>query len=316
MNFLFLMDPLETVIMEKDTSFILMLASYRRGHNVYFLSDGGIIHRQGQTAFEVKKVVPQAVSRQPFIVSAKEILTEDKVDAIFVRSDPPFDRQYLLNTWLLDLLPERIFVMNNPNGIRTANEKLWALQFKTLIPPTLVGRNQKEIFAFLEREKESIVKPTDGYGGQGVFRIKKSDTNTNVILEMLTAKWTKDIIVQKYLPESQKGDKRILLLEGEPLGAVLRVHAKGDHRNNFFAGGKPHPTEITVRDKKIIKALKPRLKELGLSFVGIDIIGSYLMEVNVTSPTCLQEMNRLYNVHLEDKIIDFVERKTNDTRSN
>ena len=309
MNFLFLMDPLETIIMEKDTSFILMLASYKRGHNVYFLPDGGIIHRDHQTAFEVKKVIPQLAPKQPFIVSDREILPENKVDAVFIRSDPPFDAQYLLNTWLLDLLPKKIFIINNPNGIRSANEKLWALRFKTIIPPTLVGRNREEILTFLDREKEIIVKPTDGHGGKGVFRIKQSDTNVNVILETLTANGTKDIVVQKYLPEAQKGDKRILLLDGEPLGAVLRVHAKGEHRNNFFAGGKPYPAKITAQDLKIIKTIKPKLKELGLYFVGIDIIGRYLIEVNVTSPTCLREMNRLYKLKLEDKIIDFVEKE-------
>jgi glutathione synthase len=157
-------------------------------------------------------------------------------------------------------------------------------------------------------EKDVIAKPTDGFGGQSIFHIKANGPNMNVILETLTNNWTNDIIVQKYIPEAQHGDKRILLLNGNPLGAVLRLHADNDHRNNFFSGGKPHAAEITKRDQEIIDHIKPELKKLGLYFVGIDIIGDYLIEINVTSPTCLQEMNRLYHDHLEDRVIDFSEK--------
>ncbi len=307
MNFVFLMDPLETVVFRKDTSLILMVAAKRRGHRIFYLPSGGITFQENQFKFHVEEVNPRLIEEKPFVRLGAKILTEKDVHAIFIRTDPPFDGQYLFNTWLLDQLPKKIFVMNSPQGIRSANEKLWALQFRNLIPPTLVGRNKVEMLEFIAREKDVIAKPTDGHGGKGVFRIKKSDTNTNVILETLTKDGRKDIILQRYIPEAQQGDKRILLLNGEPLGAVLRVHAKGDHRNNFFSGGKPYPTKMTVNDLKIIRMLKPKLKALGLYFVGIDIIGNYLMEVNVTSPTCLQEINRFYNCHLEDKIIKFVE---------
>jgi glutathione synthase len=212
-----------------------------------------------------------------------------------------------MNTWLLDRLPSHIPVMNAASGIRAVNEKVWVSQFTSLVPRTLISRDRSEMMRFIAREKNVIAKPTDAFGGQMVFLVKKGDSNINVILEALTQRGTKEIILQQYIPAAAKGDKRILLLNGEPLGAVLRVHAAGEHRNNFFAGGKPVAAKITARDKEIIAALKPHLIRMGLYFVGIDVIGDYLIEVNVTSPTCLQEINRLYKKRLEDKVIDFVE---------
>ncbi|OGX28220.1 MAG: glutathione synthase [Omnitrophica WOR_2 bacterium RIFCSPHIGHO2_01_FULL_52_10] len=307
MNFVFLMDPLHAVIMDKDTSFILMLGAHRRGHKVYFLPDGGITRLNGKLHFHAVEVTPQQVAEKPFTENKSIILKETDVHAVFVRSDPPFDEQYLLNTWLLDLLPKHIPVINRPSGIRTVNEKIWATQFTAVIPPALVGRNRKDLLDFLAKEKNIVAKPTGGHGGQSVFQVQSGGANANVILETLTHNWQKEIILQKFIPESKDGDKRILLLNGEPLGAVLRMHAEDDHRNNFFAGGKPLRTEINGRDREIIAVLKPRLQELGLYLVGIDVIGEYLIEVNVTSPTCLQEMNRLSGTHGEDKILDFVE---------
>jgi glutathione synthase len=308
MNFLFLMDPLETVIYEKDTSFKLMLESHKRGNNVYYLPSGGIGKNGGSFIFHVTRVIPKDDKNNLFSGHKEIILNEKNVNAIFIRTDPPFNEKYLLNTWLLDLLPKNILVINNPSGIRAVNEKIWATQFTSLIPDTLISRNEKDIFDFLSKEKNIIGKPTDGFGGQSVFRIRQDDSNARVILEMLTTKWTREIILQRFIDASDNGDKRVLLLNGDPLGAVMRIHTEGDHRNNFFSGGKPVKTQINERDKKIIEALKPHLQKLGLYFVGIDIIGDYLIEVNVTSPTCLQEINRLNNVKLEERIIDFAEK--------
>jgi glutathione synthase len=316
MNFVFLMDPLHTVIMEKDTSFILMLGGHRRGHKVFFLPDGGITRLNGQLYFHAVEVTPQQVAEKPFIENKSIVLKETDVHAVFVRSDPPFDEQYLLNTWLLDLLPKHIPVINRPSGIRTVNEKIWATQFTSLIPPTLVGRNRKDLLDFLSQQKNTVAKPTGGHGGQSVFHVQSGGANANVILETLTHNWQKEIILQKFVPESKDGDKRILLLNGEPLGAVLRMHAEDDHRNNFFAGGKPLHAEINARDREIIGVLKPRLQELGLYLVGIDVIGEYLIEVNVTSPTGLQEINKLYGTRGEDKILDFVENLIDQNKQN
>ena len=307
MTFLFLMDPLETVVFEKDTSFILMLGAHSKGHAVHFVPEGGITLKNGKVFFHTIKVTPQAIPHQPFVIDRPVMLSDDDVDAVFVRTDPPFDNEYLMATWLLDRLPKRVKVINSPSGIRTVNEKVWATQFSSIIPPTIVSSTKHDLASFLKEEPNAIAKPTNGFGGRSVFHIHPGQGNTNVILETLTDNWSREIIVQRYVSDSKDGDKRILLLNGDPLGAVLRKHSEEDHRNNFFAGGKPLATEITKRDHEIIATLKPELQKLGLYFVGIDVIGNYLIEVNVTSPTGLQEMNRLYNASLQDKVIEFVE---------
>ncbi|MCK5580118.1 MAG: glutathione synthase [Candidatus Omnitrophica bacterium] len=307
MNFVFLMDPLETVMMEKDTSFILMLESYKRGHNVYFFPDGGLVLDRGRVSFHVTKVAPQQQKETPFILHEKTILLEDDVDCVWIRTDPPFDYQYLMHTWILDRLSKKVVMINRPSGIRAVNEKIWATQFTSIVPRTMVAQNKNALLKFLDDEKDIVVKPTDGFGGQSVFRIKQGDVNTNVILETITKNFSREVIAQPFIPEAQNGDKRIILLNGEPLGAVLRVHSTDDYRNNLFSGGKPEATDITEHEKKVIDILKPELQRMGLYFVGIDILGDYLIEVNVTSPTCLQEMNMLYNQNLEAKVIDFAE---------
>src|SRR3989338_1153264 len=307
MNFLFFMDPLNTVIMEKDTTFALMLGAHRKGHKIFYIPDGGVSFREGQLFFTATPVVPQRNAERPFVEQEPLILDETDVHVIFIRNDPPFDQQYLFNTWMLDKLVHHVPIINSPHGIRTVNEKIWATQFTSIVPKTLVSRQKDDLVDFIHDLKHVVAKPIDGFGGQGIFQVKEGDLNTNVILETLTNSWKQDIILQQYVPAAQNGDKRILLLDGEPLGAVLRVHSRDDHRNNFFAGGKPHAAEITERDQEIIETLSPHLKRLGLYFVGIDIIGDYLIEVNVTSPTCLQEMNRLTGQELEDRVIEFAE---------
>jgi glutathione synthase len=307
MKFVFLMDPLESVIFEKDTTFVLMLGAKERGHQIYFLPSDGITLKNGQIVFDVTQVVPQRIKSHPFIIKQKLKLSAKDVDVVFIRTDPPFGEKYLMHTWLLDQLPDNVVVMNRPSGIRTVNEKIWAMQFIALLPPTMVSCHRQELLDFIAKEKDVIAKPTNGHGGKSVFRIKKGDTNTHVILETLSERFQTEIILQKYVPAAAKGDKRILLLNGEPLGAVLRVHAKDDHRNNFFSGGKAYPAKLTARDKEVMGVLKPHLRRLGLYFVGIDMLGDYLTEVNVTSPTCLQEMNRFLGQKLESNVIAFVE---------
>ena len=310
MNFVFSMDPLSTVDIDKNTSFVFMLESQRRGHKVYFLPEGGISRHNGRLFFSVTEVVAQRVAKKLFIEKRKITLTENKIDAVFIRTDPPFDQDYLYHTWLLDLLPKRIAVINKPSGIRSVNEKLWATQFTSITPRTFVSRRKKDLLNFLNKEKSVVMKPLNGYGGRGIRPLQRIDSQAVAILKKATNHWSTDIILQQFLPEAKDGDKRILLLNGKPLGAIARLHAPGKFLNNLDAGGKAFPTTITPRDREIIKILKPHLKTLGLYFVGIDIIGDYLTEVNVTSPTCLQEMNRFYNVSLEKKVIDFVEKLT------
>lgn len=303
MKYLSLMDPLETVNYKKDTSFVLMKAAKRKGFLTYYLPKNGLHLSSDGVYFDVQEVTPTDEPSEPFIYGDWVRLTENDVDVVFIRTDPPFDTTYLMHTWILDRLPKHVKVMNNPTGIRTVNEKVWALQFKQLIPPTLVTAKYADIYSFLDKHQKIVVKPTDGFGGQSIHILEQKSDDSDTILKQMTNDETNMIIVQRYVPESEIGDKRILLLNGEPLGAILRVHSETDFRNNFMAGGHAEPTEITERDLKIITELKPHLKSLGLFFVGIDIMGDYLIEVNVTSPTCLQEMNAFYGKCLEDDVI-------------
>lgn len=308
MNVIFLMDPLESVHPTKDTTLMLMVGAKRRGHTVFFLPDGGLSLHEGQLSFETVEVTPALMQTPPFEIGPRRRLTQQEVGAVFIRTDPPFNERYLMNTWLLDRLPAAVPVINAPAGIRAVNEKIWATQFTALVPRTLITRDLKTAQAFVEQETEAILKPTDGFGGHGIVRVTPQDPQLLQRLEEATQHGTKEVIVQPFIPEAAQGDKRILLLDGEVLGAVLRVHSKTDFRNNLMAGGRAEATTVTAEDQRILDALTPHLKALGLYFVGLDIIGRYLIEVNVTSPTCLQEINRLAGQQLEDRVIALMER--------
>ena len=232
-------------------------------------------------------------------------------DALLMRKDPPFDMKFFFATHLLSLVDERkCFVMNHPRGLREANEKLYALRFPEQIPQTLVSSDMTRLKAFMEElGGEMIIKPLDGCGGSGVFYLNVQDRNTNSILEAATDNGRRLIMGQRYLPEIRQGDKRIIVLDGEPLGAVLRIPLEYETRGNIHVGGQCVHAVLTPRDLEICAALAPLLKNDGLYFVGLDVIGSFLTEVNVTSPTGIQEINGLDNVRLESQVIDFVEQK-------
>jgi len=307
LNILFLMNPLETVKPDKDTSLALMTGAHRRGHKIFFLGQGNIHRLNDKTFFDVMEVTPKLDAKTPFTLHENRVLSEDDANIIFIRTDPPFNEQYLFDTWMLSLLPARITVINDPNGVRTVNEKLWATQFTDITPETLVTRSKARILDFLKEHKSIILKPTNAFGGQSIFHLRHDDINRHALIEHMTRHQSLEIIAQVYLPESATGDKRILLLNGESLGAVLRVHGEDDHRNNFFAGGSAKPAQITPKEHAIINILKPHLQKLGLYLVGIDVIGEKLIEVNVTSPTGMQEINKFSGQHLEDRVIGFVE---------
>jgi glutathione synthase len=237
MRYLFLMDPLETVNIKKDTSFAFMEAAYERGDQVYYVPKGGISLVEGKIVFMATLVQPQRIAAQPFVVGDTERLTAAEVDAVFIRPDPPFDDEYLMNTWLLDHATKDTLVINNPSGVRTVNEKVWATQFVDLLPKTVITRQMQDYHDFLNVQGDIIVKPTNGHGGKSVFRVQRGDLNANVVFETLTNMGRQEVVVQEYLPAAAEGDKRILLLDGDYLGAVLRVHGDDDHRNNFFSGG-------------------------------------------------------------------------------
>jgi glutathione synthase len=235
----------------------------------------------------------------------------EDLHSVWMRKDPPFDLKFFFATHLLSLIDQaKCFVMNDPKGLREANEKLYALRFPEQIPQTLVSSNMERLKDFMEEHGgEMIIKPLDGCGGSGVFYLNTQDRNTNAILEAATDNGRRLVMGQRYLPEIRQGDKRIIVLNGEPLGAVLRVPLESETRGNIHVGGQCVKTEVTARDREICDALSPLLMADGLYMVGLDVIGSFLTEVNVTSPTGIQEINALDGVRLESRVIDFVEEK-------
>jgi glutathione synthase len=304
------MDPVDKINIDKDTSFVLMLEAQQRGHEVYYMELDNLFIRAG-TPFGRFRRIRLARATPHFELGDYATGALEDFDALLMRKDPPFDMTFFFATQLLSLVDERkCFVMNHPRGLREANEKLYALRFPEQIPQTLVTSDMALLKAFMEElGGEMIIKPLDGCGGSGVFYLNVQDRNTNAILEMATDNGRRLIMGQRYLPEIRQGDKRIIVLDGRPLGAVLRVPLEYETRGNIHVGGQCVHAELTPRDLEICAALAPLLKNDGLYFVGLDVIGSFLTEVNVTSPTGIQEINGLDHVRLESQVIDFVEQK-------
>lgn len=304
MSIIFLADPIESMVIEKDTTFALMNAAINRGHTVYHAGATDI--RATHNAVEV---VSKCVSiKNETITTDKPVkLKDSEIRAIVIRLEPPFDQTYLRATWLIDQIKTPVFITNTTHGLRTVNEKLWALQFSNCIPHTVVTACKIQFMAVLSELKTVILKPTDAFGGQGIFKLTESDSNAGVAFEVLSQNGKQPVIIQAYIPEANEGDKRILLLNGDILGAVMRIHCGGEHRNNLFAGGRVEPATVTDRDRHIVSVIKPKLIELGLHFVGIDILGDQLIEINVTSPTCIREMSRFQNTDLANDVIRMIE---------
>ncbi len=313
-RFAFVMDPLGRILPDKDTTFVFMLEALARGHAVYFLrAEDLFAHRAVPHGVARRVEVRRPTADDPTHFRLFEECVEPLTwfDAVFMRKDPPFDMAYFFATHLLSLVdPARTLVLNDPRGLREANEKLYALNFPAVIPPSLVTSDIARLKVFLEElGGEMIVKPLDGAGGSGIFHVHKSDRNLNAILESATDTGRRLIMAQRYLSEIRQGDKRIIVLDGEPLGAVWRIPREDEHRGNIHVGGRVARAEITARDREICAALAPRLRADGLVFVGLDVIGDWLTEVNVTSPTGIQEINALDGVVLEAAVIDLVERR-------
>ena len=305
-----IMDPIDKIDIDKDTTFVLMLEAEKRGHELYYMELEDLsIHGTTPEANFRRVSVARANPHHQFGKAAAKPLSW--FDVVLMRKDPPFDMKFFFATHLLSLVDEKkCLVVNHPRGLREANEKLYALNFPDLIPPTLVTSNMERLKRYMkEQGGEMIIKPLDGCGGSGVFYLDQKDRNTNALLEMATDNGKKPIMAQRYLPEVRQGDKRIIVLDGEPLGALLRLPRDDENRSNLHVGGRAVKTDLTARDREICRLMAPSLKKLGLYFVGLDVIGGYLTEVNVTSPTGVQEINALNKVHLESQIIDFMEKK-------
>jgi glutathione synthase len=312
-----IMDPIEKVNIDKDTTFVLMLEAQQRDHEIYFMELDDLFIRGG-TPFARYRRLQLARAVPHYHLAEFETGSLADLDVVLMRKDPPFDMKYFFATHLLSLIDEKkCFVMNDPKGLREANEKLYALRFPEQIPQTLVSSDIARLKAFMnELGGEMIVKPLDGCGGSGVFYLTQRDRNTGSILEAATENGRRLIMGQRYLPEIRQGDKRIIVLNGQPLGAVLRVPLESETRGNIHVGGQCVKTELTARDREICDDLSSRLIADGLYFVGLDVIGNFLTEVNVTSPTGIQEINALNGVRLESNVIDFVEEQVKRIRLN
>ncbi len=262
---------------------------------------------QGKLTARARPLKASRAGGPPLTLGPAQTLDLAAMDVILMRQDPPFDMAYITATHLLEHVRDEVLVVNDPVSVRNAPEKLFATHFDGLMPPTLITADRDEILAFRREHGEIILKPLFGNGGAGVFHLTPADDNLNALLELFTQLYREPIIVQRYLPEVRQGDKRIILVEGEPLGAVLRVPPAGEARANLHVGGKAVKTALSAREREICAAIGPALREQGLVFVGIDVIGDYLTEINVTSPTGIQEINRFDGVKLEAKVWDAIE---------
>jgi glutathione synthase len=245
---------------------------------------------------------------RPIVLQQAETVDLEKVDAVFIRSDPPFNNEYLWGTLILERLRGKTVVINDPRGLREANEKLYACHFPRLMPGTLVSNDAQRIGSFVERmQGKAVIKPIDGAGGEGVMVLSRDDLNLNAIIENATRHGRRQVMVQQYLPQVAQGDKRILLLDGEPLGAISRIARPGELRSNIHVGGRVVASTLDQADRHIVETIRAKLREDGLYFVGLDVIGGKLTEINVTSPTGIQQMSRLNDENLSARVIDWVQ---------
>lgn len=303
------MDVLETINPKKDSTLAMMEAAQKRGWIIHVMYQGSLSIRDGVVFGRQKRITIQDDLTSDWFTLEEELegpLSE--LTAILLRKDPPFDMEYIYSTYLLELAVKAgTPVLNNPTSVRDCNEKLFALHFPQCCPPHLVSRDPKLLKAFHQEHGDVIFKPLDGMGGSSIFRLKQDDPNVSVIIETLTSFGSEQIMAQKYLPEIKQGDTRILLINGEPVPyGLARIPATGETRGNLAAGGSGVARPLNDRDRWICEQIAPELKRRGLYFVGIDVIGDYLTEINVTCPTCVREINKAYDLDIAGDYMDFI----------
>ncbi len=305
------MDPIATIKTYKDTTFAMLLEAQARGYELRYMEQADLRVRDGRPEATMRPLEVWDDTERWFELGEPEERELTWFDAILMRKDPPFDMQYVFSTHILALAEQQgTLVVNRTGALRDANEKLYTARFPQCTPPTLVTRRASEMRAFLEEQGEVILKPLDGMGGVGIFRIARGDPNTNVAMETLTDNGTRYAMAQRFLPEIDQGDKRVLVVDGEPVPYMLaRVPLAGESRGNLAAGGKGVPMELGDRERWICQQLAPALKAEGLLFVGLDIIGDYLTEVNVTSPTCVRELDSAYGINISGLLMDRIEER-------
>jgi glutathione synthase len=303
------MDPIEGININTDSSFVMALEAQERGYSVYHYQPKNLAFMDGLVTTRARAVTLRREQGNHCNFGEPQIINLGKADVVLMRQDPPFDMGYITATHLLDHIHPNTLVVNDPASVRNAPEKLFATLFPDLMPPTLITSDVETIKAFRNKFRDIIIKPLYGNGGAGVFHVPPDDDNLSALLEMFAERTNEPVMVQTYLSDVRKGDKRIILIDGEAAGAINRVPPEGDVRANMHTGGTPLPTKLTDRDIEICETIGPELKRRGLIFTGIDVIGDYLTEINVTSPTGLQEINHFDNVKLECLLWDAIEEK-------
>jgi glutathione synthase len=303
------MDPIGAIKIAKDTSFAMLLEAQRRGHHLHYVAPGSLGVASGRA---VGRLTPLKVHEDPntwFGLAEPVTRPLAEMDVVLMRSDPPVDSNYLHDSIILSMAQaEGVLVVNDPQGLRDLNEKLAALLFPQCCPPTLVSRDAGELRAFISEQRHCVLKPLDGMGGRSIFQIRDGDPNTNVVLETLTDSGRHQAMAQRYLPEIRDGDKRILLIDGEPVPYCLaRIPQGNEFRGNLAAGGRGEGRPLSERDRWIAAEVGPELRRRGMIFVGLDVIGDYLTEVNVTSPTCVRELDQQYGLNIAASLFEAIE---------
>ncbi|MCW2235458.1 glutathione synthase [Azospirillum canadense] len=311
----FQMDPIESINIDTDSSFMMALEAQKRGHTLYHYHPRDLSLTGNKLTARVREMSVVRQKGAHYTLGESKLVDLSTMDVVLMRQDPPFDMAYITATHLLEHIQPKVLVLNDPAEVRNAPEKLFVTHFPDLMPPTLITSDKQAILDFRAQYKDIIVKPLFGNGGAGVFHLKPDDENLGSLLELFTQLYREPVIVQKYLPEIRQGDKRIILIDGEPAGAVSRMPQDGEARANFHAGGSAKKTDLTPREQEICKAIGPVLRKKGLLFVGIDVIGDYMTEINVTSPTGIQEINRLNGSALEATLWDAIERRHRENKA-
>lgn len=310
------MDPIEDITFKKDTSIALLDAAQRKGWELYYMEQADLTIEQGRAMASMTKLSVEMNPEKWFEKGADVYQPLSELDVVLMRTDPPFDNEYIYSTYILERAEkEGTLIVNKPQSLRDCNEKVFATEFPQCCPEVLVTKDAQRLKAFHQTHEDVIFKPLDGMGGSSIFRLKKDDPNVSVIIEVLTKFGKETIMAQKYIPEIKQGDKRILMIDGEPVShALARIPKDGETRGNIAAGGRGVTQPLSERDLWIARQIGPTLKEKGLIFVGLDVIGDYLTEINVTSPTCVREISRDSNQDVAMTLMNAVEKRLNDKK--
>ncbi|SKA27764.1 glutathione synthase [Enhydrobacter aerosaccus] len=308
------MDHVSTIDIDGDSTFVLGLEAQRRGYEVWHYTPPELIFRDRKVMARAQPMQLRREKGNHYTLGASEMRDLATFDVVLLRQDPPFDMSYITTTHLLEHIHPKTLVVNDPASVRNAPEKLFVTHFDNVMPPTLITADARALREFRDEHKDIILKPLFGNGGAGVFRLKPDDENFASLLEMFSQRSREPVIAQRYLPEVRQGDKRIILIDGKPAGVVNRVPAEGEARSNMHVGGQAVKATLTKRDLEICEIIGPELARRGMIFVGIDVIGDYLTEINVTSPTGLQQIDRFDGVSLEAQIWDRIEARYQATR--